>query len=114
MGKLWPITNPGLWDLRKFQSVTIKQSIGEIERWNIEGEDKRLRFPDREEQQLLACISHAGLPVRVLTISSISNILDMVRNEILEWSLALEAEGILGKGMGFTRHSAPNSRFLRA
>ena len=111
-GKLWPITNPGLWDLRKFQSVAIKQSIGEIERWNIEGEDKMLRFPDREEQQLLACISHAGLPVRVLTISSISNILDMVRNEILEWSLALEAEGILGKGMSFTTQEQEQAQQL--
>ncbi|MFQ2552299.1 hypothetical protein ACK3Z3_14455 [Aeromonas caviae] len=112
VGQLWPITNPELWDLSKLQSVTVNQSIGEIESWATEGEDKKLRFYDREEQMILACIGHAALPVRVLTIASISSILDMVRNEVLEWSLALEAEGILGEGMSFTSQEQEQAKQL--
>ncbi|MBS4635915.1 AbiTii domain-containing protein [Aeromonas caviae] len=112
LGQLWPITNPALWNLGKYQSVAIKQPIGEIEAWAIGGMDIKLRFPDRVEQQLLDCIGHAALPVRVLTIGSISSILDMVRNEVLEWSLALEAEGILGEEMSFTTQEQDQAKQL--
>lgn len=41
-------------------------------------------------------------PTRHLSRSSVSGILDAVRNMILEWCLQLEKDGILGEGMVFS------------
>jgi len=42
-------------------------------------------------------------PVFVISKISIIGILDTVRNLVLDWSLRLEADGILGEGMTFTK-----------
>lgn len=42
------------------------------------------------------------LPTRVVSSSEICGILDAVRNIVLDWSLKLEQDGILGEGMTFT------------
>lgn len=41
-------------------------------------------------------------PVRTLSINKIASVIDAVRTTILEWSLQLEAEGILGENLTFT------------
>jgi hypothetical protein len=46
----------------------------------------------------------AGLiPTLLISRNSLSNILDAARTVVLDWSLRLEREGILGEGMTFTR-----------
>jgi hypothetical protein len=56
------------------------------------------------------------IPVVVVSPSDIARILDMVRNTILEWTLKLEQDGILGEEMRFTEQeqekamSNPNIR----
>jgi hypothetical protein len=44
----------------------------------------------------------AGMPQLHIPITSYAPILHAVRNAILEWSLKLEDEGILGEGMSFS------------
>lgn len=43
------------------------------------------------------------IPTRVFGHSSIKGVIEAVRNIVLEWSLKLEAEGILGEGMTFSK-----------
>jgi len=40
---------------------------------------------------------------RKFSIAQIAAVFDAVRNRILDWTLKLEAEGILGEGMTFTQ-----------
>lgn len=53
-------------------------------------------------------------PVRTVSSSQLDQVVDGVRNTVLEWALRLEAEGILGEGMTFSERekekaSAANS-----
>ena len=41
-------------------------------------------------------------PIRTVSSSAIATIIDLVRTQILDWSLKLEEKGILGKGMTFS------------
>ncbi len=54
-------------------------------------------FGDTREFQL------GMVPTLLVSSTEIHGILDSVRNAILEWSLKLEAEGVLGEGMTFSR-----------
>lgn len=42
------------------------------------------------------------VPTRVIPISRLAGVLDATRNLVLEWSLHLEQEGVLGEGMTFS------------
>jgi len=42
------------------------------------------------------------VPFRMFSNNQVTSIFDAVRNRILDWTLKLEAEGILGEGMTFT------------
>jgi len=54
-------------------------------------------FGDTEEFRL------GMIPTLVVGRSSLNGVLDAVRNEILNWSLDLEKNGILGEGMTFSK-----------
>lgn len=49
-------------------------------------------------------------PVRTVGVNQIAAIIDVVRTKILNWSLELEAEGILGEGMTFSREEKDKAR----
>jgi hypothetical protein len=51
---------------------------------------------------LAKSIRGEGIPVLALPASAFASILDAIRNTILEWSIDLEEDGILGKGMTFS------------
>lgn len=42
-------------------------------------------------------------PIRIVARNELANIVDTVRTSLLEWSLKLEEEGILGSGLTFSR-----------
>ena len=42
-------------------------------------------------------------PLRVVGVDTISAILNSIRNRLIEWSLNLEEQGILGEGMTFSK-----------
>jgi hypothetical protein len=57
-----------------------------------------------EHESLLRQISHhdAVRHTRIIRAEDLKAVLDAVRNEILKWSLKLEADGISGEGMTFS------------
>jgi hypothetical protein len=60
-----------------------------------------LSFPREIEKILCDGNDETFIPKLHLSINAIHRILDTVRNNVLQWSLKLEEEGILGEGMSF-------------
>lgn len=62
-------------------------------------------YPLTPEQEHFLISHQDGMglpPVRTVSSSALSTIIDLVRTRILEWSLKLEEQGILGKGLTFS------------
>ncbi|MDF9828521.1 hypothetical protein M2447_002645 [Ereboglobus sp. PH5-10] len=62
-------------------------------------------FPLSPKQEAFLLQNQDGLslpPIRTVPINQIEGIIEAVRTAILEWTLKLEEEGILGEGMTFT------------
>ncbi len=66
-----------------------------------------LILPLTHEQEIFLLESQSGHgqlpPVRTLSANQVSIVIDAVRTKILEWSLELEAQGILGNGLVFSK-----------
>ena len=66
-----------------------------------------LHLPLPDYLQLLLMKGQGDFPLPCILLipkSGLVRILDSVRNTILDWSLKLEADGILGEGMSFNEH----------
>ena len=62
-------------------------------------------YPLTPEQEHFLISNQGGMglpPIRTVSSSALSTIIDLVRTQILEWSLKLEEQGILGKGLTFS------------
>jgi hypothetical protein len=62
-------------------------------------------YPLTPEQENFLISNQDGMglpPIRTVSSSAISTIIDLVRTQILEWSLKLEEQGILGNGLTFS------------
>lgn len=59
-------------------------------------------FSEAQKSFLYKNMTIALEPLLIISKASIIGILDAVRNKILDWSLELESNGILGDGMSFT------------
>ncbi len=81
----------------------INQPISELENLSKK-EDGVLyvSFPQKIENMLMDGTDPTLRPTLHISSNSICGILDVVRNTVLEWSLKLEEEGILGDGMSFS------------
>ncbi len=89
-----------------FCNFEIRQSIGSLEAVLANSEKTGyLTFPLNTQMisYLMQQQDIAQLPpVRVIDKSKINAILEIVQNTILEWSLKLEDQGILGDGLSFS------------
>ena len=87
---------------------TIGQPISELEslcQQNEDGGDLMAPLPYDWIMKLFSKSPEFQLgmvPTLIIDRSRLVGILDAVRNEILDWSLALESKGILGNGMSFS------------
>ena len=95
---------------------SIVQPISEIEYIFKKQDNNKKNFltiPFSSEQQaiLIEHFDPPSPPVLIIPRSSMSKILDAVRNIILRWSLKLEAEGILGEEMSFTEDEKGNAQY---
>jgi len=84
---------------------------------SVSGLADLLRSPRRHGHALMIPFSHSELhdllqmqdsraplePIRTVGENQVSAILDTIRTKILNWSLELEREGILGEGMTFSK-----------
>ena len=79
------------------------QPIGELEDLIKRGSGA-LQFPfdPADLNRLMEGMSLPLPPTRILDRASIRGILDAVRNMLLEWTLKLEKDGIMGEGLTFT------------
>jgi len=62
-----------------------------------------INFSSEAKQALIRGIGYATDVKFLISKTAIFRILDAVRNVILDWSLKLEKEGILGKGLSFSQ-----------
>jgi len=81
----------------------VGQPIGELEDL-IKRDDGVLQFSfdPATLNQLMKGMNLPLPPTRVLDRSSLRGILDAVRNMVLDWTLKLEKDGIMGEGLAFT------------
>lgn len=82
----------------------ISQSIGELDSLNTREKDGGLQvpFPQHIVNSLMAAMDIPLQPSLHVARTEIIGILDSVRNNILDFALQLEQEGVLGQGMSFS------------
>ncbi len=87
-------------NVRHIQS-TCKQSIAEVQ----EMSRSKGMIGQAVSPEVCASIERVITPpMLILQKTSLVGILDAVRNTILDWTLRLEADGVLGEGMTFSQH----------
>ncbi|MDA1612201.1 hypothetical protein PDK26_13295 [Bacillus cereus] len=79
------------------------QAISEIESFVASEGNILLTFPVGQRELLSKAIGTETEYFLEVTKNQIGSIVDNVRNIVLEWSLKLEEEGILGEGMSFSK-----------
>lgn len=102
---------------KAFSERKIGQKIAEIEDLHIRLDKGGFAsFPlDGATQHLLMQTTGADLEFTVVVSpSALLGILDAVRNALLDWSLKLEAAGIVGGGMSFTREEQKRAQETQA
>ncbi len=107
-----PVEDPE--SARRLSEVYVKQSVGELEDLLGGGNDAgvlQVAFPpellhqwaDKDFMQM-------GLvPTLIISRTALLGIIERVRYLILDWSLRLEKEGVLGDGMTFSRGEKENA-----
>ncbi|MHB8092707.1 MAG: AbiTii domain-containing protein [Syntrophales bacterium] len=92
-----------------FCSIEVRDPIGNLAAILSKQDDSKTGpiYPltQKQEDFLLSQQDCLGMPpVRTISNSAVATILDAVRTQILEWSLKLEEQGILGEGMTFSEN----------
>ena len=105
LGRWIPIHFPDSETSEMFSRRSNGQPIGQLEAM-IEGREDHptILMPYNVEIQsmLMKSVGEEGQAGLFLQCSDILGILDAVRTAVLKWTIRLEKEGILGKGMTFT------------
>ncbi len=88
-------------------NIQVRDPIGNLvsilENQTSDMSDPIYPLTPEQEHFLISHQDGMGLPpVRTVSSSALSTIIDLVRTQILEWSLKLEEQGILGKGLTFS------------
>jgi len=103
-----PLEFQNLDQAKRFSVMHFDTPIGELEH-NIKGATKsgsdsfHASFSPKTEKMLMNAINYKLQPSLRLNASQFQGILDAVRKIILEWSLKLEQDGILGENMSFSQ-----------
>lgn len=89
------------------QPLELVHSVEHLEMWLKTEKDKgyvALGFNPMQEETLMKMqgVPTPLKPLRVVGLDQISAILAAIRNRLVEWSLNLEEQGILGEGMTFS------------
>ncbi len=83
----------------------INQSIGELDSIveNNKNEDLQVPFSQENINKIMKSMDTPLHPVLFVSYTEVIKILNVVRNTVLNWSLQLEKEGIMGEGMSFSK-----------
>lgn len=101
----WPVMLPDNESEDKICRTNVTNSLPEIIQMCISNKDIIFRNLSPELIKILNEMYDFPIPMQFavyLPGTSVENIIDRVKNAILEWTLKLEAEGILGDSMVFT------------
>ena len=80
----------------------VREPVSAIEHMLETTGDPRVAFSSAKAQALARMCNAPTFPIYlILARSSLASILDAVRNKVLDWSLKLQIDGILGEGMSF-------------
>ena len=88
--------------------IQVNQSISEIEGLHRQADRANngglpMLFGPDTEKSLMDRLESPKQPYLFVRGAALRNILDVVREMVLEWSLKLESDGIIGEGMSFSR-----------
>lgn len=92
----------------------IRQPIGEIETLSNTGESFQAPFSESIRNRLMRAMEAPLEPTLHLPPTAVTGILDAVRNNILEWTLELEKNAVIGEGLTFSnneREAAQNATY---
>jgi len=83
----------------------INQSIGELDSITENNKNRELQVPFSQDiiNSIMKSMDIPLHPVLFVSYTEVIKILNVVRNTVLNWSLQLEKEGILGEGMSFSK-----------
>lgn len=83
---------------------SVHQPVGELEALtNTQGEGPlQMTLPANVQNRIMEDMDVPLQPILHIGRTQIHRILDAVRNAVLDWSLTLEEQGILGEGMTFS------------
>lgn len=105
-GQRMPVFFEAPDDEHRLSHFLALQAIGELQHLVSSGA-KHLQSPfSPQEKQRIMRQMDTPVPMecqRLVSVSSLAAILNAVRNIILDWSLRLEEQGILGEGMRFSQ-----------
>jgi AbiTii len=105
-------------DVKQAESLSrmhFNQPIGELEyelrQAEKSGSDSfQVSYALKTERMLMNAIDFGLRPTLHVNASQFRRILDAVRKIVLEWSLKLEADGIRGEGMAFSREEKARAK----
>lgn len=83
----------------------VMQPVGELDALLEDRADGsfQIPFPQKTVNALMEAMDVPLQPTLHVASTSVVGILDAVRNQVLEWALALEKQGVLGEEMNFSR-----------
>ena len=91
---------------QRISKIHFNQPIGELEYSLTDksgsGSDFRMSYSTVTEQTLMKTMPIPLQPSLLINASRVKGVLEAVRDIILNWSLKLESDGIIGDGMSFT------------
>lgn len=91
-----PVVFSSLKDERLFTMRPVNSSVAELEHLlDSEGDFVSMEYSNSFRQKF-AADNHGMIPVLIIDKSKVANILSSVRNRVLEFSLNLEKQGVLG------------------
>jgi hypothetical protein len=90
--------------LEKISTIPNNQPVRELEEvFESKSDTLQIPYPPEAQVTLGKAVGFQTRFALIVSRSSLAGILDAVRNIILDWSLKLEKEGILGEGISFSR-----------
>ncbi len=100
-----------------FSSMHYKQPIGQIEHQLTMAEkegsgDFYVSYSISVEKNLMDAIEFRFQPFLNIGTSEYRKILDAARKIVLEWTLRLEQDGIIGEGMGFSKEEKKKAQSI--
>lgn len=113
-----PLQFDNLEEIKLFSKRRFNTSLGEVEHefldmCNAKSHSCHLSYPSAVEKMLMDRMGDLPMqPSLCISSSQFKKILDAVRKIILEWTLKLEADGIVGDGMSFSKKETERAQAI--